>query len=100
MKSEESIIQDGQIQKEANDLKGASLAKLGTVVCRHPGNILSEKENSTGTGRQLPIDQIEERGLSGTVRPNDSQALPNLYGKRNVVYRSQPPKLFGQLLNS
>src|SRR5215472_16153933 len=78
------------MREEARDLEGAGEPECGPAVDRQAGGVGSEYPDFTGTRRNLPVDDIEERGLSGAVGSDDGASFPGLQLQRYAIEGPHP----------
>src|SRR5262245_62191133 len=78
------------MREEARDLEGAGKPECGPAVDLQAGGVRSTNPDFTGTRRNLPVDDIEERGLSGAVCSDDGASFAGLELQRYAVKRQHP----------
>src|SRR5262249_323090 len=84
------VVQDAEMREEARDLEGAGEPECGPAVDRQAGGVGSKYPDFTGTRRNLPVDGIEERGLSGAVASHDCPSFPSLQLHPFATERAHP----------
>jgi hypothetical protein len=66
-----NVLQYGQIGKQIGQLKRTPDATLGALRRAEPGDVFPVQAHRARGGWQLPRNQVEVRGFSGTVGPDD-----------------------------
>src|SRR5580765_8422474 len=82
--SQHHVLQHSQTGKRLYDLKGASYAKAGGAMRRRSRNIFSLKENDSFIGMEKPADQVEHRGFTCSVRPDDEKDLARIRSEEHT----------------
>src|SRR6516162_69604 len=85
--------------KEARDLEGAREPECGPTVDRQAGGVGSKNPDFTGTRRHLPVDDIEERGLSGAVCADDGSPFAGLELQRYAIERPHPAEAVREIVD-
>ncbi len=83
-------MQDAEAREQARDLEGAGEPECGPAVHRQAGSVNSKNPDFTGARRKLPVDEIEERGLSGAVGSDDGSSFAGLELQRYAIERAHP----------
>src|SRR5262245_36695643 len=78
------------MREEARDLEGAREPECGPTVDRQVSGVGSKNPDFAGTRRNLPVDDIKERGLSGAVCSNDGSSFAGLELQRYAIERLHP----------
>ena len=86
---QQNIVEDRESRKQACDLEGARHAKRGAPMARPRGDILAEQQHLSGTRREYPGDQIEQRGLASAVRPDNGLTVTRHDLERYAAHGSQ-----------
>src|SRR6516225_11657407 len=87
------------MREEASDLEGAGEPECGPTVDRQAGGVRSTNPDFTGTRRNLPVDDIEECGLSGAVCSDDGASFAGLELQRNAIERPHPAEAVRQIVD-
>src|SRR5437773_9570139 len=69
------ILPDGQVRKHADVLEGAGHPLMRDVVRRQPDELPAEQADGSRRWPQDAGNQVEDRGLTGTVRANEADDL-------------------------
>src|SRR5215471_627533 len=85
------------MREEARDLEGAGEPECGPTVDRQAGGVRSTNPDFAGTRRKLPVDDIEERGLSGAVCSNDGSSFAGLELQRYAIKRPHSAETVGEI---
>ena len=65
------IVRDAELREHTLVLQGALDAEAADLVRRVAGDVVAVEENAAAVRRQQARNQIEERGLTRAVRPDD-----------------------------
>lgn len=79
------IFEHRHTTEQAHGLKDQRNAEFGARVRCQAVHIPTHHPELAGVGLQLASDQVEQGGLSSTVRANNPDELARVYGKRNVI---------------
>ena len=82
------VLPDGEGVQEVKVLEDEAQvlpAELGQLLGPQPGDVLPIQADGAGTHRVDGGDAVEQGGLAGAGGPHDSQKLPVLHGKADVV---------------
>ena len=66
---------------------------------RQVGGVGSENPDFTGSRRNLPVDDIEERGLSGAVCSDDGAPFAGLKLQRYAIERPHPAEAVREIVD-
>ena len=66
------ILENGQIGKQAGDLKSANQSALNPLMRRQPGDVFAKQLNVASGGRQYPSQKIDQRGFPCAIGPDQS----------------------------
>ncbi len=69
------VLGRGQVEKGPRGLEGAPQAEPGDPVGRHGADQAPAHPDGSGRRPEQPVDQVEEGGLSGPVRPDEGHDL-------------------------
>jgi len=92
---DEQVFEHRHVLEEHDVLEGARDSQSHDPVRRRPNQVLAVEEDAAAVRAIQPRDQIEERRLSGTVRPDQPDDLSFLHRKRDVGQRddaAEPPR--------
>src|SRR5262245_44970247 len=78
------------MREEARDLESAGEPERGPAMDRQTGDVGSKNPDFAGTRRNLPVDDIEKRGLSGAVCSDDGSSFASLELQRHAIERLHP----------
>jgi hypothetical protein len=81
----EHVVLDRESTKGLHSLKGSPESTPGAFGCRHPREIDAAEPNTAVVRRSHARDDVEQRCLSGTVRPDDAEHLALVHVERDVV---------------
>src|SRR6516162_11179589 len=87
------------MRKEARDLESAREPKCGAAVDRQAGGIGSKNPDFAGTRRNLTVDDIEERGLSGAVGSDDGASFAGLELQQYAIERAHPAEAVREIVD-
>ena len=79
------VLEHGQLGKDAGDLEGARDAAPAARGGGERGDVVAAEEHAAHGRRQEPRDQVEQRGLAGTVRADDRAQLTGLDREADAV---------------
>src|SRR5262249_16020609 len=74
-----------------DDLVGAGHAEMRPLATGGVGDVASKQRNVAAVGGELAGNQIEQRGLAGTVGADDQPALARVDGKAHIGGHAQAP---------
>ncbi len=75
MLADHDVLEDGHGGEEADVLEGACHAQLQDLVGSEAHYVLPAEDDGTLVRGLHPRDQVEERGLSGPIWPDDADNL-------------------------
>ena len=78
MSADKHIVENGKMLKERDVLECAPDPKLGDAMRRTVEDRAAFKEDIAARRRVEPAQAIEQGGLTGAVRPDESENLPPL----------------------
>src|SRR6516165_2337649 len=78
------------MREEARDLESAGEPERGPAMDWQVGGVGSKNPDFAGTRRNLPVDDIEKRGLSGAVCSDDGASFAGLQLQRKSIERAHP----------
>ena len=84
MRADEQVLEHGHVLEEHDVLEGARDSESHDPVRRRSSQVLAVEEDAAAVRAIEPRDQIEERRLSGAVRPDQPDDLSLLQRKRDV----------------
>jgi hypothetical protein len=90
------VLQDAQVREDMNKLIGAADPQMRPTVRREIRDVLAPVEDTAGAGTQCASDQVEERGLAGSVRPDEGMDGARLYPQIHPIHRPQPSEILCQ----
>ena len=79
------IVQYGKLRKQAYILKGTGHSPGSYIRGLHTGHILTAELDSSGGGSVYAGQQVESRGLAGTVGADESDKLAFVYVHIEIV---------------
>ncbi len=85
------VLEHGEPGKLADALQRAGDAETGEPVGAGPQRTAVQRQGTRG-GRDEAADDVEERGLPGTVRPDDTDDPARRHAQRDVLERDEPAK--------
>src|SRR5262249_57824615 len=74
----------------ARDMECAGARERGPAMDRQTGGVGSKNPDFACTRRNLPVDDIEKRGLSGAVCSDDGSSFAGLELQRYAMGRAPP----------
>ena len=93
------VVQDRQIAKDTNALKGTANALLGDLVGGHIGDLLPLEGDGARADRIDAGDHVENRGLASAVGADEPDQFPFLDLDVEIVDRAQTAKELGLAVN-
>jgi len=88
----QNVVHDRSVLEQCEVLEGASDAEAHIIVRGDARHVAPVDEYPSGTGRQHPRDQVEERRLAGAVRADDRNDLAVVHRERDIVDRLDAAK--------
>ena len=92
------VFFDSQVVEQADILEGSADAGFTHLRCRHAVCIHAIEQDRTGRRLIYIGEQVENRGLSGTVRTDQTGNFRTANGKVEVFDRMQPAESDSQVL--
>src|SRR5213079_3734501 len=95
----EQVLHHAQVVEQADVLEGAGHPARDDRVRRQAPDLPALETNAPGVWWDEAGDEVEERGLAGSVRPDDADQLAGSDGERDVMRRHDPAKALAQSLD-
>jgi len=80
------------------DLVRACNAKASDVIRLLPPDIRSIQDDPAGVCGENTVDEIEDRGFAGAIRPDQAKDFSTLDSEAQVTHSMQPAKAFVHLV--
>jgi hypothetical protein len=90
------ILDHRHVGEHADILERARHAKPGALVRRGGCDVAAVERQGAGSGRQQAGDQVEQRRLAGTIRPDDAVDAAGCNIHIDLVDGEQAGELLGQ----
>src|ERR1700730_5113452 len=90
---QEDAVLDAQAEQHPRLLVGPCQSQPRPVPRRRVGDVVAEELHGSARGRDVTGDNVEERRLAGTVRPQDRAALSGEDVEIHVAHRVEAAKL-------
>ncbi len=87
MRADPDIVEHAEIGKQRDILEGAADADLGDAMRRARQDAVALHQNVALARLIEPRQAIEQRGLAGAVRPDQTENLPTVHVERDAVER-------------
>src|SRR5579872_3773584 len=84
------VLEGGKMRKDAGNLKAPHDPELCEIGGRRVRDVAAFEEDSAAGRRRETGEQVEQRRLAGTVRPDDRMDALAFERKRNAVDRTEP----------
>jgi hypothetical protein len=81
--ADQQVLQHRRVLEQLDVLEGPGDAHLGHAVGRHVRQVVALERDGPGGGHVDPADQVEHRGLAGTVGADQGEDLA-LSGRRKT----------------
>ena len=91
------VVQDAQVFKEADILKGPGDAGRGDAVGGPGADVLALKENPPLGDAKDPGDEIEDGGLAGAVGADEAHQLPFLHLQGKIGDGLEAAEMVGEV---
>ena len=88
------IVEDAHARKRLHHLEGAADTKPGDAKRGQAIDALACKRDLARVGRLHPGDDIDQGGLAGAVRPDQSDDLAGHEREAHAVERDEPAEMF------
>jgi hypothetical protein len=88
---DQQVVRDAQRAERLKPLEGASKPQAGSSADREPGDVPPQQHDAARAGTQLTADDVEQRGLARTVRPDQPDDRPRLDGERHIAQYGHAP---------
>jgi hypothetical protein len=99
VKGDTHVIQDRQMGKDTNILKGARDTQLGDLVRLHADDRLAKETNVTLCGRIEAGHHVEHSRLARAIRADEAMQHAFRHLNVKVVYRAQTAKELCQTIS-
>ena len=90
------ILEHGHAREDIDALKRTRQAKPDDLMRWHPGDAPALERDLSAARLQMAGDQVEEGGLTCTVRPDDRMLLAFLQRKTDIVDCDEAAEILGQ----
>ncbi len=95
----EHVLQRGQTREDSRQLKGAADAETVDSIRSESGDRLPLEAHVTGILGEEPGDEVEDRGLSGSVRSDEPGDAAEVEGQRAPVHRGDTAETLRKALH-
>lgn len=92
------VLGHRHLGEETDVLEGAGDAHLVDLHHGLPGRVVAIKQDGATRGPVHVGEQVEDRGLAGTVWPDDARDLRAAHGDVEVVHGREAPEVDAQVL--
>jgi hypothetical protein len=96
---DQQVLQNRRMLEKLDVLECARDAKLGDAMRREAGQLAVLIQDPPARRRIQEPDQVEDRRLSGAVRPDDREHLATLHLERHIVDRDDAAELDAEVLD-
>ncbi len=87
MAAEHDVLADAHVEEDLEVLEGPREAEPREREARPAGDVLVGEPDAAGIGREHAADQVEERGLAGTIGADDRLDAARLERKGEIAHR-------------
>src|SRR5262249_24297098 len=96
---ERDVVERGEIGKQRGDLERAREPQLAAAPARQASDVAAREADAAVVGGELAGKLADQRGLAGSVRPDDGMQLALWNRKRDRVGGDDTAETLGQGLD-
>src|SRR5262245_3182678 len=91
------VVEDREPVEQIDDLEAARDARLDPLLHGGGGDVLALEHDLAAVGREMSADQVDERGLAGSVGTHERQEFPLVDDEVHMVAGAQVAELLGEI---